>query len=64
MINRNNYFYKGFDIDSKSRKEKKEMEYFNPYGYNLESNLKRVKENQFEIHLCHDDIISPPKKSK
>ncbi len=36
-----NYYYKGYDINNKNRREKIEMEYLNPYGYNLESNLKR-----------------------
>ncbi len=53
MINRNNYFYKGFDIDSNSRKEKKEMELSNPYGYNFESNKKRT-----------NNILSEPKTSQ
>ena len=37
-----NYYYKGYDVDNKSRLEKLKMEYSNPYGYNLDSNVRRV----------------------
>ena len=37
-----NYYYKGYDVTNNSRLEKLKMEYSNPYGYNLESNNRRV----------------------
>ena len=39
--NQNNRDYKGYDIDNKNRLEKLQNEYANPYGYNLESNVRR-----------------------
>lgn len=42
MINHNDYYYKGYDITNKNRLEKIIMEHFNPYGYNIDSNNKRV----------------------
>ena len=56
MINRNEYFYKGYDIDSNSRKEKKEMELCNPYGYNFESNRKREVDPLKEPKTNQDNI--------
>lgn len=41
MFKMSDYFYKGYDIENKSRLEKLKMEYSNPYGYNFESNKKR-----------------------
>ena len=42
MFNGNNYYYKGYDVTNSSRLEKLAMELSNPYGYNLESSLRRV----------------------
>ena len=36
------YYYKGYDVTNTSRLERLKMEYSNPYGYNLESNNRRV----------------------
>ena len=36
------YFYKSYDGSPLSELERKEVEYFNDYGYNLESNRRRV----------------------
>lgn len=44
-----NYYYKGYDITSKSRLEKMEMEYLNPYGYNFDSNEKRIVDKDFLV---------------
>ena len=41
MFKINDYYYKGYDIDNKSRLERLQNEYANPYGYNLESNERR-----------------------
>ena len=37
-----NYYYKGYDVTNNSRLERLKMEYSNPYGYNLDSNSRRV----------------------
>ena len=37
-----NYYYKGYDVTNTSRLERLKMEYSNPYGYNLDSNARRV----------------------
>ena len=37
-----NYYYKGYDVTNNSKLEKLKMEYSNPYGYNLESNERRI----------------------
>ena len=42
MFNGYNYYYKGYDITSNNHLEKMIMEYNNPYGYNLDSNARRV----------------------
>ena len=36
------YYYKGYDVTNTSTLERLKMEYSNPYGYNLESNNRRV----------------------
>ena len=36
------YYYKGYDVDNTNRLERLKMEYSNPYGYNLDSNSRRV----------------------
>ncbi len=41
MFFKNASYYKGYDIDNKSRLERLQNEYANPYGYNLESNERR-----------------------
>jgi hypothetical protein len=56
MINHNNYYYKGYDIENKMRMEQKQMEYLNPYGYNFEANSRKIgnglayKTNQNDIY--------------
>lgn len=42
MANLNDYYYKGYDVTSNNRLDKMIMEYANPYGYNFESNERRV----------------------
>ena len=42
MQKRLDYYYKGFDIDSSSAWEKRNFEIMNEYGYNFDSNKKRV----------------------
>ena len=41
MFFKNSNYYKVYDIDNKNRLEKLQNEYANPYGYNLESNVRR-----------------------
>lgn len=42
MFKASEYYYKGYDITNNNRLEKLTMELTNPYGYNLESNSRRV----------------------
>ena len=42
MFKASDYYYKGYDVTNSSRLEKLAMELSNPYGYNLESNNRRV----------------------
>ena len=45
----NDYYYKGYDITNKNRLEKIAMELLNPYGYNLDSNERRIKNMDYEV---------------
>lgn len=45
----NNYYYKGYDIESKNTLEKKQMEYNNDYGYNFYSNSKKIIDKDYEV---------------
>ncbi len=42
MFKSTNYYYKSYDVTNNNRLERLAMEYSNPYGYNLESNERRV----------------------
>jgi hypothetical protein len=37
------YFYKSYDGTPTNDLERRTMEYFNDYGYNLETNRRRIK---------------------
>lgn len=50
------YYYKGYDIESKSRLEKFRMEYSNPYGYNLDCNERRVN-NVSSVTRTNQDLV-------
>jgi len=52
-----NNYYKGYDIESKSRLDKLLMEYNNPYGYNLESNLKKVINYDYLVTHPNEDYV-------
>lgn len=52
-----NYYYKGYDINNKNRREKIEMEYLNPYGYNLESNLKRSIDYDYNATHTNQNFV-------
>jgi hypothetical protein len=62
MINRTNYFYKGFDITSNKRSEKKQLEFLNPYGYNIDSNLRKSKNDFLDYRTNQDDMVPNVKK--
>ena len=57
MARNTDYFYKGYDITNKSRLEKIKYEYLNPYGYNLESNLRRVKNYDLDCLSTNQDLV-------
>ena len=42
MYKSSDYYYKGYDVTNTNRLERLKMEYSNPYGYNLDSNARRV----------------------
>ncbi len=50
------YYYKGYDITNKNRLEKLKNE-FNPFGYNLESNLRRIKKDDLESLGTNQDLV-------
>lgn len=50
-----NYYYKGFDITDFNKKEKLVNEYFNPYGYNISSNKKRIIDYNFKSTHTNQD---------
>jgi hypothetical protein len=52
-----NYFYKGYDITSNDRMEKYTMEFSNPYGYNFESNSKRVVDEYKKVSRTNQNYI-------
>lgn len=57
MFKMSSYYYKGYDIESKSRLEKFKMEYSNPYGYNLESNQRRVFDYEMKATHTNQDMV-------
>lgn len=42
MFKASNNYYKGYDVTNNNRLERLLNEFSNPYGYNLESNSKRI----------------------
>ena len=57
MFNGSNYYYKGYDVTSNNRLEKSFMEYNNPYGYNLDSNEKRVKNIEYDVTHTNQNSV-------
>ena len=51
------YYYKTYDITNTNRLEKYMMEYQNPYGYNLESNSRRVIDHNKRVSRTNQDMI-------
>jgi hypothetical protein len=56
MFKMSSYYYKGYDIESKSRLEKIKMEYSNPYGYNIESNQRRFFDSEMNATYTNQDM--------
>jgi len=48
------YFYKTCDLDEKSMKDKKRYEILNEFGYNFDSNSKRVRDVELSIKRCRN----------
>lgn len=59
MQKRLDYYYKSYDIESNSAWEKKNFEYMNEYGYNFDSNKKRVIDYD---KMCKRVLYSDVKK--
>ena len=57
MFKAKDYYYKGYDVTSKNRLEKLAMEYHNPYGYNFDSNSKRVINYEKKASRTNQDSI-------
>lgn len=57
MFNGSNYYYKGYDVTSNNTLEKLLMEYNNPYGYNLDSNQKRVKNIEYDVTHTNQNSV-------
>ncbi len=57
MTKMQDYYYKGYDITNKNRLEKLVMEYANPYGYNLESNERRVVSTEYDATHTNQNIV-------
>ena len=53
----NEYPYKGYDITNTNRLEKYTMEYQNPYGYNYESNRRKVINYEKKVTRTNQDLI-------
>ncbi|MDE6285029.1 MAG: hypothetical protein K2M17_04720 [Bacilli bacterium] len=51
------YYYKGYDITNKNRLEKIMMELQNPYGYNLESNARRLIDYDMAVTRTNQDFV-------
>ena len=51
------YYYKTYDITNSNRLEKYFMEYNNPYGYNFESNNRRVVDYDKKVTRTNQDNI-------
>lgn len=59
MQKRLDYYYKSYDIENDSAWEKKNYEYMNDYGYNFDSNKKRVIDYD---KMCSRVLYSDVKK--
>lgn len=57
MFKNSDYYYKGYDIENKSRLEKLVMGYSNPYGPNLGSNIKRVIDYKRKVTYTNQDNV-------
>lgn len=57
MFFKNKNYYKGYDIDNKSRLEKLQNEYANPYGYNLESNERKEFDGDRNVIFTNQNMI-------
>ena len=58
------YYYKEYDITNTNRLEKYMMEYQNPYGYNLESNRRRIIDYDKKVTRTNQDFSKNNKKNK
>ncbi len=52
-----NYYYKGYDITNKNRLEYMIQGMDNPYGYNFESNAKRVVNYDYNVTHPNQDGV-------
>jgi len=65
MEKRLDYYYKSFDIDSNSIWEKKNYDCMNEYGYNFDSNKKRVIDYEKNCRkVLYSDVKKQNNKGK
>ena len=57
MYKSNEYYYKGYDVTNTNRLERLKMEYSNPYGYNLESNNRRIIDYEKLVTFTNQDNV-------
>ena len=61
MINHNKYYYKGYDISNENNLEKLEMEYYNKYRYKINSNKRRMIDNELMCTRTNQDCVKNKK---
>lgn len=52
-----NYYYKGYDVTNTNRLERLKMEFQNPYGYNFESNAKRIIDYDKRVTYTNQNFV-------
>lgn len=57
MFFKNKNYYKGYDIESKSRLEKFQNEYANPYGYNFGSNVRKDIDYDKSVIFTNQNMV-------
>ncbi len=57
MARNTDYYYKGYDIDNKNRLERYKMEYLNPFGYNLSSSARRIRDYDLLASQVNQDLV-------
>ena len=51
------YYYIGYDVTNTNRLERLKMEFQNPYGYNFESNAKRIIDYDKRVTYTNQNFV-------